>query len=412
MNYPIVIFPEELITIVKRNLLLENRPVKPLPPEKSVIIGGVQLPQKPIKPILEKKNIWLSSTILILLSIYFVHLNDKTHKSFYEIIAMILFFALIIRAFRNFQKNEEIEDKFQSNSYEYNKLLKNWEIKCKNIDKEYISNLEKIDVSYQKEVEKYNTITFKNYEKKLEEFNIYVNTDEAKKEMIELKLGCLTEYLSLNVTRGTWYELSLSSRRGVSEKAFCEYLQKNWKDIDEEKFFTMKSFSLNQAIDGSNYRPDITFELLISGKFVENKEEFFFVNDNSIYVDIEIDEPYVGLTGQPIHYIDCGDSIRDSFFIKNGWIVVRFTEEQVVKKPNLCIDLLHDIVLDCLGYSTTDLSKFPNLPYTSKLLLKSTTRYERWTRDEAHEMAFRRYRNTYLSKAFVEYLPTETRNED
>ncbi|GAB4020605.1 hypothetical protein [Spirosoma koreense] len=408
MDYPIVKAPDELIKIVKWNPLLENQPVKPEPPQKDVLPDNAQLPPKPIEPILEENNVWFSSIFLTLLGLYFVHLSDKTDKDFYGAIAMIIFILTVIRAIRTFQKNEYAKDKFKSYTNEYSRLLKEWKLNCDNINKEHEYKLKQADLDYQKKVKKYNTIILKDYEEKQEQFNTYLTTDEAYKERRESKLSTLINYLSINVKDGIFYDFNLSPRRGVSEYAFCEYLQENWKEIDDEKYFTLKSFALNRAIDGSKYRPDITFELLIGGKYIESKKDFF-IKDVSIYIDIEIDEPYVGLTGQPIHYIDCNDDIRDNFFIKNGWIVVRFTEEQVVKTPDLCLSFLRGIILECLSYSKTQSLKFPN-SLASKILLITETRSKQWTKDEAHEMAFKRYRNTYLSKAFIEHLSTGIRD--
>jgi len=56
-----------------------------------------------------------------------------------------------------------------------------------------------------------------------------------------------------------------------------------------------------------------------------------------IWIDVEIDEPYDYKTGNPTH---CSDDERDrnrnSFFLLNNWIVVRFSEEQVVRYPESC----------------------------------------------------------------------------
>lgn len=49
-----------------------------------------------------------------------------------------------------------------------------------------------------------------------------------------------------------------------------------------------------------------------------------------LYIDIEIDEPYDIVSHNPIHYKGNGDNLRDRYFIRNGWCVLRFAEQQIV----------------------------------------------------------------------------------
>jgi len=60
----------------------------------------------------------------------------------------------------------------------------------------------------------------------------------------------------------------------------------------------------------------------------------------NFFIDIEIDEPYELIEHKPIHYRCTEDSTiddsRDSFFLSCNWIVVRFSEEQIIKHPIAC----------------------------------------------------------------------------
>lgn len=70
-----------------------------------------------------------------------------------------------------------------------------------------------------------------------------------------------------------------------------------------------------------------------------------FVHTSSLSIDIEIDEPYVGNTKAPHHCIDQGkDDIRNEFFTNGNWVVIRFSEKQVVKYPRSCCKVIASVV--------------------------------------------------------------------
>ncbi len=105
-----------------------------------------------------------------------------------------------------------------------------------------------------------------------------------------------------------------------------------------------------------------------------------------IWIDVEIDEPYDYRTGKPTHCID-DDYHRNSFFIKNNWIVVRFSEEQVVRYPESCCRELAGViqrVTKIQRYSAA-LSEVPPLNPVPM-----------WTSRLAKKMAKAKTRDTYL----------------
>lgn len=55
----------------------------------------------------------------------------------------------------------------------------------------------------------------------------------------------------------------------------------------------------------------------------------FALGEEKLYIDIEIDEPYDIVSRKPIHYTENGDNLRDRYFIRNGWCVIRFAEQQI-----------------------------------------------------------------------------------
>ncbi len=74
-----------------------------------------------------------------------------------------------------------------------------------------------------------------------------------------------------------------------------------------------------------------------------------FDKELNLYIDIEIDEPYDGFYRYPTHNYRAEDdfkqdNIRDLFFTESGWVVIRFTEKQVHKQPNECIDYIKNVI--------------------------------------------------------------------
>ena len=109
--------------------------------------------------------------------------------------------------------------------------------------------------------------------------------------------------------------------------------------------------------------------------------DFCYIDDeNFIYIDIEIDEPYAAFSGEPIHYLGADDA-RNDFFIAQGWTIVRFAEEQIAKYPVACCSTISQ-VLDYLRGKTDKIS-------TTLPLLAC------WNKKEALEMSKNQHRQYY-----------------
>ncbi len=107
-----------------------------------------------------------------------------------------------------------------------------------------------------------------------------------------------------------------------------------------------------------------------------------------IWIDVEIDEPYDYKTGNPTH---CSDDERDrnrnSFFLKNNWIVVRFSEEQVVRYPESCCKEIALVIRRVTGIEkyVHDLADATSLAISPM-----------WTSRQAKKMAKAKIRDRYL----------------
>jgi very-short-patch-repair endonuclease len=151
---------------------------------------------------------------------------------------------------------------------------------------------------------------------------------------------------------------------GVSEKAFYQVLRHVFPNAVQGVAFQNPQFSYPYSAD------------------------FVFVHTSSLSIDIEIDEPYVGNTKAPHHCIDQGkDEIRNKFFTNGNWVVIRFSEKQVVKYPRSCCKVIASVVARVAGDRTYlfQLQSVPDLPHEPM-----------WTIKQAKKWANVDYRKTYL----------------
>ena len=114
---------------------------------------------------------------------------------------------------------------------------------------------------------------------------------------------------------------------------------------------------------------------------------------NALKIDIEIDEPYEGKKKQPHHCLDDDkDRRRNGFFTERNWVVVRFTEEQVVKNPQGCCRYLVEVIVN-FTQDKSLLEKVKELP--------SLKPVKAWTVSEARQLAVWKHRETYLHDAGI-----------
>jgi very-short-patch-repair endonuclease len=116
--------------------------------------------------------------------------------------------------------------------------------------------------------------------------------------------------------------------------------------------------------------------------------DFILLHSSGLSIDIEIDEPYVGHTKEPHHCIDQGkDEIRNQFFTSNNWVVIRFSEKQVVKYPYRCCKVIAKAIAKITGDYTflSRLQNTPDLPIEPM-----------WNIKQAKKWAKLDYRKTYL----------------
>lgn len=108
----------------------------------------------------------------------------------------------------------------------------------------------------------------------------------------------------------------------------------------------------------------------------------------NLHIDIEVDEPYVQATHQPLHYLGCPkDRERNRFFREHGWVVIRFSELQVAQSATGCCKTIAGVVAKLTGDNSI-MQPFRHVPTLKPM--------PRWTVAQAQQMAEANLRETYL----------------
>lgn len=126
------------------------------------------------------------------------------------------------------------------------------------------------------------------------------------------------------------------------------------------------------------------------GTYRHRPDMVYHNKDTQLVIAIEVDEPYVHGTLKPIHYVG-EDSQRNEQFLRKGWLIVRFTEQQVVKHTQECVNFIRRLSHDlCVSEQLIDLAQ------CEKLYFPQDARELCWTYDEALEMAYSGHRSSYM----------------
>ena len=120
------------------------------------------------------------------------------------------------------------------------------------------------------------------------------------------------------------YRVGATKRRGFKEEAF----QRAIEEAFGNDFVVSGELRINTGKDTRPFEPDIA---LINKK------------NDCLRIDVEIDEPYAGITRQPIH-CKGDDTMRDIYFVDRGWIVIRFSEYQAHMYEKDCLRFISDII--------------------------------------------------------------------
>lgn len=159
--------------------------------------------------------------------------------------------------------------------------------------------------------------------------------------------------------------------RGVSEEGFEEAISFYFS-----KYLEIRSdIKLNTSNKTRPYIPDIAL--------IDHSER-------NIRIDIEIDEPYSGISRIPTH-CKGDDLFRDQYFVDRGWIVVRFTEHQIITQQQNCLHLIAALL--------NSIDNFFVIP-ESLIRLKLPQPEGFWDTLQAKKWMLENYRESYLHITF------------
>lgn len=331
--YPIILIPE---AIESARSSQPPFPVpKPQPPNEPI---SPQPPVAPLKPV-DEGSLWTFGVIGLIIVLLILAAN--LGLGFLALIGFIGFLSFIVEYNRNLSRQTVL-------------YLKQ------------VEEYQKQQLHYQDELEAMPARKAE-YQKALEQYEAKRSEYYKSEQMEQLKLEQVVKILKQTYS----YDGNQSkAKEGRSETRLALHLI---------PYFPVKILrKLTLTIPGCEhpYSPDIAYVDPATG----------------LHIDIEIDEPYAYKTKDPIHCIGVDDQ-RNTFFLERGWIVIRFSEEQVVKYPEECCKTVAQVIRDLIGKTAISPEKWAKLEQIPAL-----KPMPQWTHEEAMEMAQKNYRHTYLGK--------------
>lgn len=174
------------------------------------------------------------------------------------------------------------------------------------------------------------------------------------------------------------YRIGNTKRRGFKEKSF----QKSIELCFGKDFTVLGNVRINTGKETRPFEPDIA---------IIDK------SNSNLRIDIEIDEPYAGITRQPTH---CkGEDVnRDIYFVDRGWIVIRFSEYQVHLQENECLKFIAETIK----------SAVPKYNIPNQLINQPVLQVEKlWNIVQAQKWEKAKHREKYLNQTF-QYIEDQT----
>ena len=254
---------------------------------------------------------------------------------------------------------------------------------------------------YRSEVEFYKQY-FVYYEKKLLKHQEVVKYIPKNPEDLQTRRKLMNLFLK-DAPRPTPWQPNRLLSKGLMESFFKNFLIERYGKQLVTECSTIVGEEYNEA-KLPLYAPDFIITSAVS----------------PLVFAIEIDEPYTAITNEAIHFIRCKaddrkernysgqystekwmkaysefysvDDKRDAFFTSNGWVVIRFTERQVVESPSSCLDLIDELASYLQLGQLTFIDSAPN---------KRVKIEKRWTKATAQMFASIKYRQSYLPPQYA-----------
>ncbi|PHN03877.1 DUF559 domain-containing protein [Flavilitoribacter nigricans] len=377
-SYPIIKIPYGLKNLKEQRPPLPQKPVAPKPPERQKNLPVAPTYEAPPVPQESKSDygcFWYPTIGGIVLFLILGGSNDPDEYIFFIICSIIAAIIGIWALVKGSNENQDKQVKYIQAKNAYPKLEQLALLDHKTKLKKHNDELLKIESDYEERLDLFRNYEYPMYLAELDTYEKQIDRINASENIENFQLELRKKNFA-NAVKPSLHPTINEIKTGVSESFFLGYLK---------KYFGNKIYQ-NYALVKENiskpYLPDFTL----------------YDREIGYCIDIEIDEPYIGKNGKPIHFVESEHDVkRDSFFNSKGWVVIRFAEKQVIEYPNECCWVILEVLNEiCEGIA--------NFEYNSDFLLPSI---KQWTKDEAHEMAFKRIRNSYLKTEFIEKLNEE-----
>jgi hypothetical protein len=372
--YPVVKIPSKLDEISRLHPPTPQKPAAPILPQR---IANLPEPPQEVEikePTSTNEGVGCFGFILAAcVMIFFIQIAGETYNGGIMMVAIILGLIGLWGVNGTSKENQKSYEKYIEEKKEYPNRIKLAKEKFILEQQHYEEQIALMEKNYYDQLELYKSYEYPLF---LENLKVYEQESRLIKDEDYIKEFRKTK-------RKDFFRTSLkphlemsstNAKKGVSENYFLTFLA----DTFGSKILCGYSLSIDPTL---SFVPDFTI----------------FDKELGYHIDIEIDEPYIGKNGKPIHFLESNyDKWRDFYFMNSNWVVIRFAEEQIIRYPEICCDFIANVINEiCQSLSYIE-SKNLNLP-----------KVKRWTKEEAHEMAFNRYRNTYLFKELAESLLRE-----
>lgn len=274
------------------------------------------------------------------------------------IIIIIILFLCVTLTGDNTSSKEP--DKTNDLLEEYRKILRKSNTIC--AEKKVLTETDKVSNNYRK-------LTAEDiYSKRVK---ILKNTRQNNKLEITHK-GFFTD-IQIGVSEVYFYLNFLQ----YSQSHFNIYVNTEFNDYHEDSSSDDLTFLDILKVNNTNYYPDL-----------------LLLDNNGIYYDIEIDEPYSFIERAPIHYMAkdeksndfiSSDFKRNKFFKSQGCVVVRFAEQQIFEQVEECIRYIEFISENITSMHIESIRKFSSLE-----------KIQKWTYEDSLLLSDEDYRESYM----------------
>lgn len=252
-------------------------------------------------------------------------------------------------------------------------------------------------INFPKEHDEY-ILKIKQYERNLTKYNESKSDYEnliSKRNDASFNQELFLRYFKNSQT----FTKNYTCKKGLVELTFLKTLNEYFpNEIFHDKIIEYFKPSLQYESVNNSFYEEYAPHLYDYGGVVNSIKEylpycpdFIFKHQTSnLHIDIEIDEPYA--KDKPIHFLyNSHDEKRNTYFLNNRWIIVRFTEEQVVNNRISCCYFIANVIKYFTG-DNSYLKKFSREYHLTPIKV--------WTQKEAEKMIVEKYRHTYL-KDFI-----------